>query len=289
MMRNILFVLTIFMAVVVSGCFDDKGNYDYHEINELQVTGLPGEMQMKYRNVDTLRVTPGIEATADDGSMPDRYSFKWEAVSQPKVGDIQTTSYVIGEERDLNYFVELPDGEYDVNCLVKDTITRVTWKGSFKLKVTTQLNEGWLVLSDVNGYTRLDLISMSAKEDLVVRDLLRDAPQLKGPKRINTVFDMYYLQWGTDPRFYLITETTTATLDVDTYEWDDGNDIRYEMLEYPQNFVASNRTAGMGWELLISDKYVFGGTTFGQQVLFGVPINFIAGDDGNYFNVASSN
>lgn len=86
------------------------------------------------------------------GSMPDRYSFKWEAVSQPKVGDIQTTSYVIGEERDLNYFVELPDGEYDVNCLVKDTITRVTWKGSFKLKVTTQLNEGWLVLSDVNGY-----------------------------------------------------------------------------------------------------------------------------------------
>ena len=110
MMRNILFVLTIFMAVVVSGCFDDKGNYDYHEINELQVTGLPGEMQMKYRNVDTLRVTPGIEATADDGSMPDRYSFKWKAVSQPKVGDIQTTSYVIGEERDLNYFVELPDG-----------------------------------------------------------------------------------------------------------------------------------------------------------------------------------
>lgn len=288
MMRNILLLLTIFMAVVVSGCFDDKGNYDYHEINELQVTGLPGEMQMKYRNVDTLRVTPGIEATADDGSMPDRYSFKWEAVSQPKVGDIQTTSYVIGEERDLNYFVELPDGEYDVNCLVKDTITRVTWKGSFKLKVTTQLNEGWLVLSDVNGYARLDLISMSAKEDLVVRDLLRDAPRLKGPKRINTVFDMYYLQWGTDPRFYLITETTTATLDVDTYEWDDGNDIRYEMLEYPQNFVASNRTAGMGWELLISDKYVFGGTTFGQQVLFGVPINFIAGDDGNYFNVAPS-
>lgn len=120
-----------------------------------------------------------------------------------------------------------------------------------------------------------------------MRDLLRDAPQLKGPKRINTVFDMYYLQWGTDPRFYLITETTTATLDVDTYEWDDGNDIRYEMLEYPQNFVASNRTAGMGWELLISDKYVFGGTTFGQQVLFGVPINFIAGDDGNYFYIFS--
>lgn len=35
--------------------FDDKGNYDYHEINELQITGLPEELQVKYRNVDTLR------------------------------------------------------------------------------------------------------------------------------------------------------------------------------------------------------------------------------------------
>ena len=207
-------------------------------------------------------------------------------MSQLEAGEIQTTSYIIGEEQNLNYFVELPDGEYDVNCLVKDTITRVTWKGTFKLKVTTQLNEGWLVLSDVGGYARLDLISMSAKEDLVVRDLLREAPQLKGPKSLNVVFDMYYVQWGTDPRFYLITETTTATLDVVNYKWDEGNDIRYEMLEYPADFIATNRTAGMGWELLISDEYVFGGTTYGQQVLFGVPINFITGDNGNYFNVA---
>lgn len=38
----------------------------------------------------TLRATPVIEATADDGSMPDRYSFKWEAVSQLEAGEIQT-------------------------------------------------------------------------------------------------------------------------------------------------------------------------------------------------------
>ena len=37
----------------LSACFDDKGNYDYHEINELQITGLPEELQEKYRNVDT--------------------------------------------------------------------------------------------------------------------------------------------------------------------------------------------------------------------------------------------
>ena len=285
-MKNILLLLTVFIAITISACFDDKGNYDYHEINELQITGLPTELQVKYRNADTLRATPVIEATADDGSMPDRYSFKWEAVSQLEAGEIQTTSYIIGEEQNLNYFVELPDGEYDVNCLVKDTITRVTWKGPFKLKVTNQLNEGWLVRSVVCGYARLYLISMSAKEDLVVRDLLREAPQLKGPKSLNVVFDMYYVQWGTDPRFYLITETTTATLDVVNYKWDEGNDIRYEMLEYPADFIATNRTAGMGWELLISDEYVFGGTTYGQQVLFGVPINFITGDNGNYFNVA---
>ena len=285
-MKNILFLITLFITVVLSACFDDKGNYDYHEINELHITGLPEELQVKYRNVDTLRATPVIEATADDGSMPDRYSFKWEAVSELKAGETQTTSYLIGEEENLSYFVELPDGEYNVNCLVKDTITRVTWKGTFKLRVTTQLNEGWLVLSDVNGNARLDLISMSAKEDMVVRDILQDAPELKGPKRINSVYQMYYNQWGTDLRFYIVTETATAALDVATYQWDEANEIRYEMLEYPVDFSATNRTAGMGWELLVSDKYVFGGTTFGQEVLFGVPINYLAGDNGNYFNVA---
>ena len=128
-MKNILFLVMLFITVVLSACFDDKGNYDYHEINELHITGLPEELQVKYRNVDTLRATPVIEATADDGSMPDRYSFKWEAVSELKAGETQTTSYLIGEEENLSYFVELPDGEYNVNCLVKDTITRVTWKG----------------------------------------------------------------------------------------------------------------------------------------------------------------
>lgn len=282
-MKNILFLATLFITMVLSACFDDKGNYDYREINELSITGLPEELQVKYRNVDTLRATPVIEATADDGSMPDRYSFKWEAVSELKTGETQTTSYLLGEEEKLNYFVVLPDGEYDVNCLVKDTITRVTWKGTFKLKVTTQLNEGWLVLSDVNGNARLDLISMSAKEDIVVRDILRDAPQLKGPKRINSVFDMFY---GQTPRFYLITETTTSILDVTNYLWDEGNDIRYEMLELPVEFCSYKQGCWYGWEILVSDKYVFGGTTWGLQVLFGVPINYLAGDEGNYFNVA---
>lgn len=118
-MKNILFLATLFITMVLSACFDDKGNYDYREINELSITGLPEELQVKYRNVDTLRATPVIEATADDGSMPDRYSFKWEAVSELKTGETQTTSYLLGEEEKLNYFVVLPDGEYDVNCLVK--------------------------------------------------------------------------------------------------------------------------------------------------------------------------
>ena len=92
---------------------------------------------------------------------------------------------------------------------------------------------------------------------------------------------MYYNQWGTDLRFYIVTETATAALDVATYQWDEANEIRYEMLEYPADFSATNRTAGMGWELLVADKYVFGGTTFGQEVLFGVPINYLTGDNGN--------
>ena len=93
----------LFITVVLSACFDDKGNYDYHEINELHINRIARGVADEIPKCGYFRATSGIEATADDGSMPDRYSFKWEAVSEPKVGDIQTTSYVIGEEKNLNY------------------------------------------------------------------------------------------------------------------------------------------------------------------------------------------
>ena len=42
-------------------CYADKGNYDYREINEVAIVGMPDTLVTKFKNADTLKVTPLLE------------------------------------------------------------------------------------------------------------------------------------------------------------------------------------------------------------------------------------
>ena len=282
-MKRIYIILGL-ICLLFSGCFKDDGNYDYRDINEVQITGLPEEMKIYYRNVDTLKASPAVEGNLDEGDQS-RYYYQWQAVSKGQTGTT-TSSYIIGTEKELNYFMVLPDAEYDVYCCVKDTLTRVTWKSSFPIKVTTELNSGWLVLSEVNNACKLDLISLSGKESKVIRDVFAELPVLKGPKRLQSVFNMYTEGVGA-PRYYLMSESGCYKLNVSDYGWDEALNIRYEMMEYPEGLVSEFRGAGMGWELLIANKAVYGANAMGVASPFGLPANYITGTE-DYFDVAET-
>lgn len=282
-MRRIYIILGL-ICLLFSGCFKDDGNYDYRDINEVEITGLPEEMKIYYRNVDTLKASPAVAGNLDAGDMS-RYYYQWQAVSKGSTG-ATTSSYIIGTEKNLNYFVALPDAEYDVYCCVKDTLTRVTWKSSFPIKVTTERNSGWLVLSEVNNASKLDLISLSGKESKVIRDVFAELPVLKGPKRLQSVYNMYTEGVGA-PRYYLMSESGCYKLNVGDYEWDEALNIRYEMMEYSEGLVSQFRGAGMGWELLIANKAVYAASAMGVASPFGLPANYITGTE-DYFDVAET-
>ena len=285
-MKKIYFVLGV-LSLFLSGCFKDEGNYVYHDINEVEISGLPEEREIYYRNVDTLKASPVVAGNLDAGDQS-RYYYEWKAVARGQAGSSGTSSYVLGNEKELNYFVVLPDSEYDIYCNVKDTLTRVTWKNSFPIKVTTELNTGWLVLSDVDNRCKVDLISLSAKESMVVRDVYRDLPELYGPKALQSVFNMNGLQFGTEPRFYLLSESGSYKLDVVKYEWDEANHILYEMMEYPENFKPGVRAAGYGWELIVAKNTVYGvSKPFGMAGPFGLPCNHLT-DSEETFEVAEA-
>lgn len=283
-----LYLILGLMSVVLSGCFKDEGNYDYRDINEVQISGLPEDMEIYYRNVDTLRALPEVAGNLDDGDQS-RYYYEWKAISRAQVGSASAaSSYVIGNQKQLDYFVVLPDNEYDVYCCVKDTLTRVTWKSSFPIKVTTELNDGWLVLSDVNNTCKVDLISLSAKESMVVRDVFEDFPVLKGPKALQSVFNMNNLQFGTDPRYYLLSESGCYKINIADYKWDESTHISYEMMEVPENFSPGLRASGYGWELVLSRNIAFGvRKSFGAAGPFGLSCNHLTNSE-QEFEVAEA-
>lgn len=272
-MKNIYYLLFV-IAFIATACYEDLGNYDYHEINEIVIKGLPEEEVLKYRLSDTLQVEAIVEGNLDEGDMS-RYYYTWKAVSKDASGGSQSASYILGNEAKLNYFVQLPDNSYEVYCYVKDTLTRVTWHATFDLKVTSVLNDGWLILSDLDGYARLDMISLSGKEAAMVHDLLpEEMPAQKGPKKLCYVYNM--MTSANNGRMYLLSASGANKLNTSDYNWDEANSLEYEMAEYPANYAPDLITAGFGWEAIVGRNsfYVESNAGAGGPVLFSLPLNF---------------
>lgn len=129
---------------MLCSCYADKGNYDYREINEVAIVGMPDTLVTKFKNADTLKVTPLLEDSfAENGD----YEYTWLAVLKNDKVNGQF-KFEIGKEKDLNYFIDLPLGMYAVYLNVLDKNTGVTWRNHFDLNVITATTTGWLVLCD---------------------------------------------------------------------------------------------------------------------------------------------
>ena len=89
-------------------CYDDKGSYDYKEVNEIEVDSLGKSHSVIFKK-DTLKITPLLKFTEDSLSL-DRYAYEWLVV--PSTSTEELTREVIGTERNLEYFVELEPATY---------------------------------------------------------------------------------------------------------------------------------------------------------------------------------
>lgn len=178
-MMKIFYIAVAFLSVIFwNGCSKDLGNYDYQDINELQIKGINGTYQTR-TGLDTLRIRPDISATLEDGSDPTRYQHLWIL----KIGTIPPTFDTIGRQKDLDYAVKLSPTEHDLFYRVLDTETGVTWIANIKLSVSTAYSRGFLVMGeDENGNAEAEMLSM-VNDTVHIKNILSNSglPQLQGP------------------------------------------------------------------------------------------------------------
>ena len=159
-------------------CFEDKGNYDYISMNEIEISGIPEDTWIERRTyVDTLRFQPVITSSLyKEGEEPFTYEWKLMTLNdQSKDTTGAWIDYTIATTKDLNYPLKERSGDYCGFFWVKDTITGVAKKHDFYLRLRTAVSEGWMVLCDVNGEARLDVVShLSETEDEISRDIWAD-------------------------------------------------------------------------------------------------------------------
>ena len=77
MKRYLFYILLGWWAF--SSCFDDKGNYDYREINELSIAGIGRDTTYTLMAfADVLRLQPEIASTLEKDES--EYEYEWKLI-----------------------------------------------------------------------------------------------------------------------------------------------------------------------------------------------------------------
>lgn len=147
-----------FLASIIAGmlflsaCYDDKGNYDYQQLNEISISNIEQSYE-KIALADSLIVQPEVTATiAAD------YDYMWYVINPDQSYD--TLSFT----RNLAVPVELSPESYTLVFRLTDRHTGIATYFKSDLKVVTEYSNGWFVLREINGMTDMDLFTPGGKK-----------------------------------------------------------------------------------------------------------------------------
>jgi hypothetical protein len=267
----------IMLLTLVYSCANDEGNYNYTDINTVNVTGI--EKNYTVYTGEYFKLVPVLNPTKDDGTNPNRYSFEWIAVNTARPSDKIT----IATTKDFDGLVKLPPGKYDIYYFIKDLVTGVTGQQKpFTLNVVSSIYEGWLVIGDADGKPRLDMVSIipGIAEPRIINDVLDaagsalklggkavDVECFGSPLSTSTVYGIYVTS----------TETGTTRIDPDSFSWAQSQNIAYETIggSFDTNFgVDFMKSSAAGENIIYSKGNIYTYVKV-QQIKYGLPQNIL--------------
>jgi hypothetical protein len=159
-MKQVIFSIITLSLFYLSGCMEEKGTYDYREINEIVVDSLvaPDGTSVRYEGSftvqvgDTLVLSPVISQTLHEGES--NLTFCWWAYESTNLDTLSL-------ERNFNWEVNKNPGSYTAVLIVTDTRTGIMTEFDFTLTVVGALTNGVLILSDVDGTANVGFLSAS--------------------------------------------------------------------------------------------------------------------------------
>ena len=185
-MKKYIYIAMLLCVGMLGACVEDKGSYDYIELNDLTIEPL--EESYTVEQFTNLRIPTTI--TARDGAFnPDGYDYKWIIYSQ---NDPNFKSDTISTEKDLDAEVTSIPGNYRLYYEVKDKETDVIYTENVILKVINSYSEGMMILSRVGDDANLAFVNVI---DNVIEDAYQKVngePAGKNPVRVNYVGTSMY-------------------------------------------------------------------------------------------------
>ncbi|SDC91953.1 PKD-like family lipoprotein [Pedobacter soli] len=276
------YILLIAICILggFSACKKDLGNYNYDEINQLSsVNGIASDITAIYGKQFVLK--PELKFTQDAGTDESKYSYEWSYIGPNGLGGSKL--FTLATTRNLDLKMTIVAGSYSFYYAVTDKNTGVKFRYPFTLKVVNEINEGWMLMCDVSGKARVDMLSLNTSGDFdLVTDLLATTGsdlKLDG-KPVMTYTYSTGLLIGPDAISYGVyfgTDKSTQKVDPNTFKWTKTMGLTYEMFgNIPEGFYADvikQRGGGASYMIGKGDAYYYERV---QNIYYSAPINYIA-------------
>ena len=141
-MKNIIWLFALLLAF--SGCYEDKGNYDYSESNSISID--MGNSMYSATFDETINIEPVFTFALDSNETGLTYEWRLE-------------NKFLSDKRNLSFHV---DTIMKGNCYLRvlDTKTGITYSAYTIFDLTEKFNnQGWMILSEKDGESYLTYIS----------------------------------------------------------------------------------------------------------------------------------
>lgn len=131
-------------------CFEDKGNYDYIELDEVTIeTELEG-IQSTYAltKFDSLTIEPNVYfngelVNGNESKYP--LTYEWTIYNSMTGGGTSTAVTALGNEIKFNNAIPVGEGQWTLRLVVQNTQTLIKAYATFGLQVSESLSDGMLI------------------------------------------------------------------------------------------------------------------------------------------------
>lgn len=155
LMHKLLQLVTL--VVLLASCSKDKGNYAYTAINDLTLN--TGADTFYITRLDTLDIQPVIT-----GMDPNRTRYEWRVypISNPAIPLDPGRIDILSRERNLHEQITLLASSryYNLDLVVTDTLTGVSYFKNMYLQVTTDFQLGWMLLEQKADHADMSFITL---------------------------------------------------------------------------------------------------------------------------------
>lgn len=149
MKKIYLYILGLVSMTLVQSCYDDKGNYDYHAVNDMKVEIPEAKIRMPKENPATVTLTPELTQTLAENE--DNLTFEWKKLKpDAKIGSMRLADYTDYSTGKICQVEVEPNNPESIGMMliVTDKTTGQKWYQLGKVAVVKPLNPAWFVLQE---------------------------------------------------------------------------------------------------------------------------------------------